>query len=307
MTSARIDFIDRIRTLKVTIANTEAVRSKGPKEREHNEIARMLRNGLAVVGFATLEDFIKARSCEILELIGTTGVLFDQLPEKVQEATTYGAISALNYQIGLRDKQDKIYFAQDHTMKISSTANSGYTLTALAFGYGQSNLNVETIKKILGSFGVDNPWGQITHIASSLGLAALPLDESFKNAAIRRHRAAHVANADTPQGDISQFVSEAIAIAIGFDFLFSKALSLIKDLDPKYLNGSTRITAGNIDYRFVKFSNRKWKEYSSKISKAYRTSTDISLFNIEVKRRSISAKQFYVQFDENGLVTEWMC
>jgi hypothetical protein len=307
MASARIDFIDRIRTLKITISETEAVRSKGPKERTHNEIARMLRNGLAVVGFATLEDFVKARSSEILESIGTTGVLFDQLPEKVQIATTYGAISALNYQIGLRDKQEKIDYAQDHTLKISSTGNSAYTLTALAFGYGQSNLNVETIKKILGSFGVEDPWGQITHIASSLGLAALPLDESFKNAAIRRHKAAHVANADTPQGDINQFVNEAIAIAIGFDFLFSKALSLIKDLDPKYLNGSTKIAASDIGYRVVKLSDQKWKEYSSKSARAYRASIDIDSVIVAAKRRAMLAKQFYVQFDESGLVKDWVC
>lgn len=307
MTSARNDFIERIRTLKTTISETEAVRSKGPTERMHNQIARMLRNGLAVVGFASLEDFIKARSCEVLELIGTTGVAFDQLPEKVQVATTYGAISALNYQLGLRDKQEKIGFAQDHTLKISSTASGGYALTALAFGYGQPNLNVDSIKSILSSFGVENPWGQITNIASSLGLAALPLDESFKNAALRRHRAAHVANADTPQGDISQFVNEAIAIAIGFDFLFSKALSLIRDLDPRYLNSSTRVTASSIHYRVVKLSDGKWKEYSNGNTRAYRSSRDLNSLIAEAKRRAVLAKQFYVQFDERGVVADWVC
>lgn len=146
MANARSEFIERIRTLNKSISDTDAVRSKGHLEREHNEIARMLRNGLAVVGFASLEDFIKARSSEVLDLIGSVGLSFEQLPEKVQIATTHGAITALNYQLGLRDKQDKIAFVQEHAQKISSTANSSYALTSLAYGFGNANLNAESIK-----------------------------------------------------------------------------------------------------------------------------------------------------------------
>lgn len=58
MPSAKTDFIERIRCLDSSI-ETEAVQNKALTEREHNAIARMLRNGLAVVSFASLEDFIK--------------------------------------------------------------------------------------------------------------------------------------------------------------------------------------------------------------------------------------------------------
>jgi len=307
MANAKHAFIERIRTLNISISETEAVRSKGPSERGHNEIARMLRNGLAVVGFASLEDFIKARSCEVLDSIGPLGVSFEKLPEKVQIATTYGAVLALNYQLGLRDKQDKITFVQEHAQKISSTTNNGYQLTSLAFGFGQANLNAETVKNILGSFNIDNPWTQITKIASSLGLAALPLQESFTNAASRRHRAAHVAGADTPQGDISQFVNEAIAIAVGYDFLLSKAFNMIKNLDSAYLNGESKIKADDIVYRVVRHSDSKWKEHITGRVKAFRTSRDLVSLSNEAKRRAIMSDQFYIQFDKNGLIDDWAC
>lgn len=58
MPTAKADFIERIRCLDASI-DTEAVQSKALTERDHNSIARMLRNGLAVVSFASLEDFIK--------------------------------------------------------------------------------------------------------------------------------------------------------------------------------------------------------------------------------------------------------
>lgn len=307
MANARTDFIDRIRTLKKTISDTEAVRSKSLAEREHNEIARMLRNGLAVVGFASLEDFIKARSSEVLNSIGPLGVPFERLPDKIQMATTSGAISALNYQLSLRDRQDKTTFVQEHAQKISSTSNGGYSLTALAFGFGQANLNGEAVKNILSSFNIENPWGQITNIASSLGLAALPLSESFSNAAIRRHRAAHVAGADTPQGDISQFVSEAISIAIGFDFLITKAFNKIKNFDAAYLNGTSKITASNISYRVIRYSDSKWKEYLSGRTKAFRVSTDLIALSNDAKQRAVNAGQFYIHFDESGLIKDWLC
>lgn len=305
MTKSRNDFVSRIRTLKKTINETEAVRSKGPAEKEHNEIARMLRNGLAVVGFACLEDFIKARSSEVLESIGQSGVDFNKLPEKIQNATTHGSISALSYQVGLRSLQDRISFAQDHALKISSTSNSGYDLTPLAFGYGQANLNTESIKVMLQNFSVNNPWGEMKKIASSLGLVALPLEESFKNAALRRHRAAHVSNADTPQSDIDQFVNEAIGIAISYDFLISTALSKIKDLNQAYLSGSTKVTEIDVSYRYIKWSDQKWKELLKNGKKAHRTSLDLAGLAIEAKRRAAVAKQFYVQFDDSGLVVEW--
>ncbi len=307
MANAKVDFIERIRTLNKSISETEAVRSKGPSEREHNEVARMLRNGLAVVGFASLEDFIKARSSEVLDSIGPIGISFDKLPEKVQIATTSGAVSALMYQLGLRDKQDKIAFVQEQAQKISSTTNSGYELTSLAFGFGQSNLNAETVKSILSNFNIEDPWAQITNIASSLGLAALPLQVSFINATSRRHRAAQVAGADTPQGDILQFVNEAIAIAVGFDFLLSKALKMIETLDPSYLNGTTKVIAKDINYRVVRHSDNKWKEHLKEKAKAFRTSIDLASLSNEAKRRAIIRRQFYIQFDKNGLIEEWVC
>lgn len=140
-----------------------------------------------------------------------------------------------------------------------------------------------------------------------MGLAALPLHESFKNAAIRRHKAAHVAGADTPQGDISQFVKEAIAIAIGFDFMLSKALNMMQVMDAGYLNGREKISATDVEFRVLRCSGNKWKEYLKGSARAYRTSPDLSILATDAKRRAALNNQFYVQFDENGLIQDWTC
>ena len=220
MPSAKTLFLERMHALE-TSASIEAVTNKTLTDHAHNNVAKMLRNGLAVVGFAALEDFVKSRTSEVLGEIGTTGVPFRDLPEKLRIATTYDAISALSYQISLRPKADRISYVQDQAQKLASTASTAYDLTPHAFGYSQANLQVDSVKEILQSFLISDPWGQMTQLASKLGLAALPLDETFKGAALRRHRAAHAAHADTPQADLAQYVKEALAIAIGFDIFLN--------------------------------------------------------------------------------------
>lgn len=306
MASAKEDFIVRIRTLNNTIHNTEALQSRELTESLHNETARMLRNGLAVVGFAALEDFIKKRASEIMLAIGESNVPFDKLPEKLQIATTYEVISALNFQLKLRDKSEKIGYIQEHALKISSTATSNYELSQHTFGYGQPNINAEMITKILISFNVKTPWKQITGIASRLGLTGLPLQNSYTNAATRRHKAAHVANTDTPQLDIAQFVNEAFAIAIGFDFMISKALKHIKNYETSYLDGTNKLKENDVTFRLIKFSDGRWKEYVEHRSRAHRVSDDLHSLCIAAKDRASASSQNYIEFDNTGLINDWM-
>jgi len=306
MSLAKIDFIDRIQTLHNSIHTTEALQSRSLIDAPSNKTARMLRNGLAVVGFATLEDFIKKRASEVMLAIGESQVSFDSLPKKIQIATTYEAISSLNYQLSVCEKSEKVGYIQEHASKIASTATADYELTQHAFGYSQANINAETIKKILLSFNVKDPWSQISTIASRLNLTALPLKDSYTNAATRRHRAAHVANADTPQGDIAQFVQEAFAIAIGFDFMLSKALKHINNYDISYLGGTKKLEENDVAFRYVKFSGGRWKEYVEGRNRAYRVSNELNTLRIDAKSRAIASSQNYIEFDETGLISDWI-
>ena len=307
MASAKQDFIKRLRTLDVSIRDTEALISRAHTDVTHNEIARMLRNGLAVVGFAALEDFVKKRSSEVMNEIGGSGVPFSELPDKLKEAATYEVVSALSHQLTVRDKSERIDYIQEQAAKISSTATQQYEITEHAFGYSQSNINAETVKKILISLHVVDPWRQISAISSRLGLTALPLIDSYKNAATRRHRAAHVANADTPQGDIAQFVKEAFGIAIGFDVMLSRSLRSIRNYDRDYLSGTKKLEENDVTFRYVKYVNRQWKEYSGESQRAFRVSNNVETLCNDAKIRSQASSQDFVRFDESGLIQDWAC
>lgn len=306
MSNARSLFNSRIASL-INSLGIEAVQAKPLTEQAHNDVARMLRNGLAVVGFAALEDFIKSRISEILSEIGATNVPFGHLPEKLQYAVTFEALSAISYQMGLRPKADRILYVQEHAQRIASTATAAYDLTSHALGYDQANVQDETIKGMLKCFQIDNPWGEITRIASRLGLAALPLDETYKSAAIRRHRAAHVAHADTPQTDLQQFSKEALAIAIGFDALLSCALSKLRLHDAPYLQGQAKVSAADITIRKILPAGSKWREELEGRSNAVKIEESKDVLLAAARSRAAAARNLLVIQGDSGQVVGWEC
>lgn len=305
MSSSKTDFIERIRCLSSSV-ETAAVQNRTLTDREHNSIARMLRNGLAVVSFASLEDFIKKRSSEAMAEVSNCTVPFQELPEKLQRATTYEVLSALNYQLSLLDKDDKSSYIQEHALKISSTATQHYEFSTHTFAHSQANISNIVIGDILKCFNVDDPWRQMSQMASDLGLTAnLPLSEVFKSASLRRHKAAHVAGADTPPTDLKQFVKEAFAIAITFDALLSKSIQKLLENDDDFLRNGVRLNVNDVQIRTIKFVDSRWKEYKGNSARAFRVSNDFDILSREARRRALNSKELIVEFDKCGLVSWW--
>ena len=80
MSLARRLILERLHAFRLA-TQTEALVSLAPTEVDHNARAQVLRNGLAVVGFAILEDFIKSRAGEVVQRIGHGAAAFTDLPE----------------------------------------------------------------------------------------------------------------------------------------------------------------------------------------------------------------------------------
>lgn len=306
MPSAREDYLNRMHSFKNSLS-VETIKSKSLTETVHNDIARLLRNGLAVVAFAALEDFIKNRTSEVLSQIGSSNVRFSELPEALQYAATYKAISALGYQIRIRrDKSDKVSYIQDHATKIASTSTTPYAITPHAFGYDQANLGDEAVSDILKAFFVDNPWQQITHISSRLNLTALPLKDAFFNAASRRNQAAHVASANIPELDLSTFVNESFGIAAAFDVLISEGLKKIQERSLAHLRGQRTTSESDIKFRFLRQSRgEEWKEFLEGTTRAFRKSSDYNILVHDARHRSDSKGEYLFVFNAAGTLIAW--
>lgn len=277
-----------------------------------NGSSKLLRNGLAVVGFTALEDFIKNRFSVAFEEIAQTRVTFDELPEKIQKAVTYEAVSSIDHQVAIRknlEHSEKLSFIQSEAEKIASTSNErGFSLTGYAFGFGKSNVSGTDIKEALNCFQVKNPWEVMTSIAQVIGLVSLPLNNSYQNASNRRHKAAHVAQADTPYSDLENYVGEAVSIAIAIDIVVGRCVSKISQIDQDYLSGdrNKKLCERDFPFYFVKKVRGQWKAYlSSNLDRAKSAGRDKS----EVVRRTESLatglNAALVVFDDFGDIDEW--
>src|SRR5437899_10227250 len=130
MSRARDDFHRRISSLEMA-TGVRTLLDKPPTRRKHNARARILRNGLGVIAFAILEDFIKSRTAELTGRMCNRGVPFLDLPEGVRSASFSGALRAVIFQAELQKRQqvDPTALIQQHSAKISSTSGAGYSIS----------------------------------------------------------------------------------------------------------------------------------------------------------------------------------
>lgn len=307
MPTAKQSFIDRIGHLNNSLV-VDTLNDHAAIDINHNNIAKILRNGLAVVGFVAIEDFIKKRTGEILKEIGTTSVSFDNLPEKLRYAVTVEVLKSLSRIVkNEQNREAEISLIQSETLKIASTSNSSYDITEYAFGFKQSNLNCAEIKEILASFYVKDGWGNMSKLSSRIGLTSLPLDNSFANAAIRRHKAAHAAHSNTPINDLIQYIPEAIGIAVSFDSLLTKTLFYIRKHNTKYLKGQLIIDDTLIKLSFIKLENGDWKYKRENKIKAIRKNKDKSMLIADIIILAQSNEETLIIYDENNIVVDWFC
>lgn len=220
---ARNEFLARAKALQAAILD-ESLSEKGPKSVAHNRVARVLRNGVTVIGFASLEDFLKARAQEIFSILSNSSVSFANLPTKFQDLSTWRLIDSMQLQLKRLKGQDKIDFAQSHAVHLASTRGSPFTISPITFGFSRPNLGKDEIKDLLSAFNVGDGWRQLSKISSRANVTALPLDTAFENAASRRHSAAHDASSNIPLTDLQQFVTDALGIAFAYDALLSSVV-----------------------------------------------------------------------------------
>src|SRR5689334_12150200 len=141
MSSARNTFLQRVATFKKTL-DSDFLRDDGVSPSLHNEKARLLRNGVAIIGFTILEDFVKDRTGEVLESIGSSTRPFSSFPPELQEAVTAKALKSISERASnlKRSNEDWLSFIHNETRHIASTADFPFSISKYSLGWDKSNL-----------------------------------------------------------------------------------------------------------------------------------------------------------------------
>jgi len=312
MATAKNYFIERINTFNSIIypENSDDIRlnSRALTETLHNEKVRMLRNGMSIIGFTILEDFIKRRTGEVLKEISLTSCAFIHLPEKLREAVTFYALKGINTRAESlkRNSEDFITFIQNETEFISSTKNSAYELSEYSMGWDKSNLNANDISDFLKIFNVDGGWNSIQSLSSRINCSLLNPSQIFTNFATNRHKSAHNSNTDSLLTDLQSFITQSKIMAFCFDSLLNKSLSYIRVNNTNFLNGTLKTLPESIKIRYIMQSNGKWKEFiNNNFNRAFRTNTDYFQLLNEAKLRAEQNREVLLTKYEDNSIRDW--
>lgn len=244
--------------------------------------ARLLRNGMAVVGFNALEDFLKQRMGEVLKRISGGPISFADLPESLQRGATVGAADALRYQSKMRVARGDFPSARDLVQQtgraMASIDNQRYSLSDMSFGYADANLNTEAVKQMLTSLGVSGGWGTIVGFAQKAGLNLPGLSNDYRNALRRRHAAAHDPSTDVPLNDLQAFTRQATAVALAFDALVSRAAYRLRQGDRALAAGAASVDHTQIDvFAFDDAAPNRAQRWSAALAHARGTGDVITI------------------------------
>jgi hypothetical protein len=277
-----------------------------PANLSHNTSARIIRNGLAVQCFNIFEDFVKARTGEILANIAGATLPFGSLPQALQMAATVHTIKAIDFQLKLHDAADRIRYAQDYSEKVSSTKSPAGQLAEIAFFHAAPNISKEHFKDALGAFLVASPWPQVSGLCSRLGISAMPAENVFKNLAQRRHTAAHKADASVSEVDLTQSLLDATGLAVSFDILLSQSARQMAKVSSPIAAGTELISDHlSIPLRFIRFHNSRFGEIKEGGKRFFRTHSDSAALIPEAAARSLKENGALIVFDSGGLICDW--
>lgn len=223
MSAARDQFLGRVGAIGSLLANPVSIDTLPVPVPSSAAVA--VRNGCMVMLFCALEAFIRDRSLECATAIDQSMVPYSHLPEGLKYASVVATFEGLLNLTRTSRASDKIVeFEKAAAAAASGSLGAAYQFTSYSFARDKSNISVDDVGEIAKDFGVSGFWSASRAVGQSAGLAMLGnVDDSFRQLAKERHRAAHSASHNVPHSALQAALPQAVFIALTFDTLVSTA------------------------------------------------------------------------------------
>ena len=163
MNSAFNDFIAALASLREEAAQMPNLT---PAQLSNNRSAAHLRlNGLSVVAFSSLEDFIRRRTYEVIRWLGEQSVPFASLPKSLQSTILIGTLKGLNFSLDRAEKDDRSFIVQLEGLLLGQTGENGkFVPSEYFFGRSASNISAGVVKQLLQAVGFTDVVEALDHI-----------------------------------------------------------------------------------------------------------------------------------------------
>ncbi|MEX2374865.1 MAG: hypothetical protein WD942_04660 [Dehalococcoidia bacterium] len=305
--SARATFIAQLEAHTHAVQGNHLLKAS-PPDQTMDEAARLARNGLAVVGFAVLEDFVRHRCRELVAHMSLGPAAFAELPDALRSAVSEGVVSTLLAQVRQlrRSDEDPLELIQDTGRALASTKTGALEISPLALLWDGSNLNSSDLQAILKALGVKDAWRKMSALCQSAGFAVLDARAAFDELARNRHRSAHLADHDATVLSIRSLPRVALAVGFAFDALASKAAHHCHLASHDYLLEGYDLVADDVPLRFLDDRGTDWAEVRQGRKRAYRIHATRGVGRAEAIKRCIDAGETLVVRDRSGHPTDWI-
>jgi hypothetical protein len=306
MSVARQNFLDRVSAVEDALAQPVLI-DQALTDIAHNNRARILRNGLMVVTFSALEDFIRERSSEVLSFISRTALPFSDLPRDLAIAATVEVMRAshVHAQMASRQGDDPVPILQQAASEVASTLNGPLYISRFSLGHNGSNVSADEVGNILKTLHAADPWNEMTSLGSRVGLGAVPLKDAYAQGLRLRNRAAHRADSNIQPSELLTFCQQAKAIALGFDLLSSRAGRIIHDSTSSFAQAQRPKLASSISIVFVEPNGSKYSCKREDGPRAFKIENDLKAAWLHAISKARPRKEAVVERNKSGTPVRW--
>ncbi len=221
-----------------------------PTSSPHNVAAKILRQGVAISAFASLEKYLEARVDAIIQRIPSSAIAGAALGDDLRYFLSGDAVIGLANRVNFAEKSARQNYIDTKLALLSQYSAVPATYTSLGFSPRGPNVSEGDVSRALSVFTVDKPWKRLGDIARDLGSTRLNLKDDFVNLSKTRHRAAHEPGSNIPTADLKTHVETTILIAACFDCMaetITRALASATNFN----NFKAIVAATTLSYRFV--------------------------------------------------------
>jgi hypothetical protein len=302
---ARLELIDRLKYLD-TAAALPVLIDAGIAPSEHNSVANLLRKGMSIVGFNILEDFIKNKCYESLDLLSASGIQYLNLPVMLQELAIVEALKSLNFQANILKKDGKDYMSviRQEAKKIASATLSPYSLSKYTLLSSGSNVSANEVVDFLKAFGIKGGWLQLKGVSDAIGGGIPDLASAFHNASERRHSSAHSASFLYNTSWLSNLKSEVLAICAAVDILIS--VRCRQAMRSPHLPLESHDINGDLNFRFLELHGTIYKETKSIGGPSRKNWTVLDSAIAHHEPLLSGRKEFLIILDPRRRIANWL-
>jgi len=186
----------------------------------------VLRRGILITALIALETFVRDRTSELLQRLGTWPARYDDLPQKLRDASLLNALSSLQRYANMLKRQQDDYQAEliSELKKMSSNQGPSYSFTKFVAGDYTGNISDSSLTELLSNFQVNDCWTSFRGFSSDIGFGVPSVHELLKDVVRKRHRSAHAAGFIPTAADIANLGADLLCIGLCFDMALSASV-----------------------------------------------------------------------------------